>query len=127
LRVSLAALRDAFIERTPRARVLHLLTQRLQQTRVLPRLLHEIANAATHRFDREIDRGPRGHDDDRQRRIERVDARDQVDAFAAARRVASVVEIHQHHVKLPLLDRFEHRRGRRNCLRLVAVVLQQQA
>ena len=41
-----------------------------EQPRVVPGLLDEVARAAAHRLDGDLDAAPRGHDDDRQRRIE---------------------------------------------------------
>ena len=52
----------------PRAAGLDFLAQRREQVRVVPRLLHEVAHAAAHRLDGEIDAAPAGHDDHRQQR-----------------------------------------------------------
>ena len=57
-----------------RPRQLDLRAEDGQQPRVLPRLLHEVARAAAHRFDRHFDAAPRRHHDDRQRRIVRAAA-----------------------------------------------------
>ena len=46
-----------------------------EQARVVPRLLDEVARAAAHRLDRDLDAAPRRHHDDRQRRIDRLNAR----------------------------------------------------
>ena len=43
---------------------------------VVPRLLDEVAHAAPHRRNREIDRAPAGHHDDREQAIDRLDPRD---------------------------------------------------
>ena len=85
-----------------------------QQPRVVPRLLDEVARAAAHRFDRDLDAAPRRHDHDRQRRIDALDPRQQVQPFLAGGRVARVVEIDQGDVELARLERREHagRRGR---------------
>ena len=45
---------------------------------------------------------------------------DQIETFFSGRCVARVVEIHQHEIKLLLLDRIEHGRGRICCFRLIA-------
>ena len=95
-----------------RARQLHLRADDRQQPRVFPRLLHEVARAAAHRFDRHLDAAPGRHHDDRQRRVVAADLRQQVEPFLAGRRVARVVEIHQHGVELARVDRLEDR-GRR--------------
>ena len=86
-----------------------------QQPRVVPRLLDEVARAAAHRLDRDFDAAPGRHDDDRQRRIDALDARQQVEPFLARRRVARVVQVDQRDVELARLDRGQHagrRRGR---------------
>ena len=77
------------------------------ETRVLPRLLHEISRAAPHRLDRHLDAAPGGHHDDRQRRVVHAQLREQVEAFAAGGRVARVVEVHEHGVELAPLDGVE--------------------
>ncbi len=41
-----------------------------QQPRVVPGLLDEIARAAPHRFHREVDAAPSGHDDHRKRAVD---------------------------------------------------------
>ena len=97
-----------------------------QQPRVLPRLLHEVAGAAAHRFDRHFDAAPGGHDDDRQRRIVRAQLRQQVEPFLARGRVARVVEVHQHRVELVAVDRLENRRRRSGRLDPVALALEEQ-
>ncbi len=57
----------------------------VDQLRVVPWLLNEVAHAEAHGLDREVDRSPAGHDDDRELPIERLHARQQVDALAARR------------------------------------------
>ena len=98
-----------------------------EQPRIVPGLLDEIARAATHRLDRDLDAAPGGHDDDRQRRIEALGPREQVQAFFARRRVARVVEIDQGDVELTRLDRRQHTGRRRRRLELKSLRLQQQA
>ena len=49
---------------------LDLRSQDAEKTRVVPRLLYEIARAAAHRFHGELDAPPRGHDDDGKRLID---------------------------------------------------------
>ena len=48
---------------------------------VVPRLLDEVARAAAHGLDGQFDGAPGGHDDDRQRRVERLELREQRQAF----------------------------------------------
>ena len=45
-----------------------------QEAGVVPRLLDEVTGAAAHRFDGHFDAAPGGHDDDRQCRIDALDA-----------------------------------------------------
>ena len=83
----------------------------LEQGRFLPWLLHEAARAAPHRLDRGVDAPPPGHDDDGEVRRQRADLRDQVEAFAAGRRVAAVVQVHQEQVERVVAQALEHRVG----------------
>src|SRR2546427_1057481 len=95
-----------------RARELHLRAHDGEEPRVLPRLLHEVARAAAHRLDRDLDAAPRGHDDDGERRIVAAQLRQQVEPFLARRRVARALEGHQHGVELVPVDRLaDGRRG----------------
>ena len=61
---------------------------------VIPRLRDEIARPEFHRLDREIDRRPGGHDHDRQRVIERLDARNDLETFLPRGGVAGVIQVH---------------------------------
>ena len=98
-----------------------------EQPRVVPGLLDEIARAAAHRFDRHLDAAPRGHHHDRERRVDALDAREQVQPLLARRRVARVVEVDQRDIELARLDGRQHA-GRRRCgLQLKSFGLQQQA
>ena len=76
-----------------------------QQPLVFPRLLHEVAGAAAHRLDGDVDRAPRGHHDHRQRFVAGVNALQQVEAFLAGGGVARVVQVHQDHVVVLELER----------------------
>ena len=98
-----------------------------QQARVLPRLLHEVARAAAHRFDRDVDAAPGGHDDDGQRGVERAQVVEQIEPFLAGRRVARVIEVHQDDVELAAFDRGDDAGGRGGGLNLIALGLEQQA
>ena len=64
-----------------RAAQLDLRPHRRQQPLVVPGLLDVVARAAPHRLDRAGDAAPRGHDQHRQRRVERSDPLDQVEAL----------------------------------------------
>ena len=83
---SACAMRDLRFEPAgpaQRATELDLRAEDGQQPLVVPRLLDEVARAAAHRFDRQVHRAPRGHDDDRQRFVGRVDPRQQVEPLLA--------------------------------------------
>jgi hypothetical protein len=86
-----------------RPRELGLGAQRGYEARVLPRLLHEVAGPAPHRLHREVDAPPGGHHDDGQARVEGLELRQEIRALAARGRVAGVVEVHEHDVRLPRL------------------------
>ena len=75
-----------------------------EQPLVVPRLLHEVAGAAAHRLDGDVDRSPGGHHHDGQRLVGGVDALQQVEPLFAGRRVAGVVEVHQHDVVVAHLE-----------------------
>ena len=98
-----------------------------EQARVLPRLLHEIARAAAHGFDGEVDAAPGGHDDDGQRGVERAQVVEEIEPFLAGRRVARVVEVHQDDVELAAFDGGDDAGGRGGGLNLIALGLEQQA
>ena len=87
------------------------LADRRQHAVVLPRLLHEIADAESQRLDGDVERRPAGHHEDGKGRVDRVHAREQVQAFAAGGRVARVVEVHQQDVEVTPPKRVED--GRR--------------
>ena len=61
-----------------RFRKLHLRPQHRQQSRVVPGLLDEVAGAAPHRLDRQIDATPRRHHHDGQSGIGRLNLREQI-------------------------------------------------
>jgi hypothetical protein len=86
--------------------------KRVDQLPVVPRLLHKIAHATAHRFNRQIDRAPSGHDDDRQEVVLLLDARQQIDPLTARRRVSRVVQIHQEKVVRAARDGIDHGIGR---------------
>ena len=64
-----------------------------EEARVLPGLLDEVAGAAAHGFDGEVEVGPGGHDDDGEMGVALADGGDEVEAFAAGGGVAGVVEV----------------------------------
>jgi hypothetical protein len=61
-----------------RARQLRVRAQDGQEPRVVPRLLDEVARAALHRLDGQLDAAPRGHHDDWERRVELAHPREEV-------------------------------------------------
>ena len=105
---------------------LHLRPQDGEQPIVVPRLFDEVAGAPAHRFDSDVHRPPRRHDDDRQDGIAGVDLPQQLEAFLARRRVARVVEVDQHHVVVTLAERRERRRRRLDGVDLITLSLEQQ-
>ena len=74
---------------------------------VLPGFLDEIARAALDAFDGEVDVAPRGHDDDRQARIDLLEAREQIEAFLARGGVAGVVQVDEQHIVVALAKRLD--------------------
>ena len=101
--------------------------QQRDERRVVPGLLNEVPHAAAHGLDREVDRAPARHHDDRQRAVERLQARQEIDPFAARRGVAGVVQIHQHQIEPGLLHGGEGGFGRMHCVDVHPFRLQQQA
>ena len=97
-----------------------------EEPRVVPGLLDEIARAPAHRLDGDLDAAPGRHDDDGQRRVESLDAREQVEAFLARGRIARVVQIDERDVELARLDGREHPGRRRRRLELESLGLEQQ-
>ena len=81
------------------AALLDLAAQRGNELAVVPRLLHEVAHATAHGLDGEIHRAPSGHDNHRQRAVERLDAGQQIDALTPRRGVARIVQIHQEQIE----------------------------
>jgi hypothetical protein len=98
-----------------------------EQPEVLPGLRDEVARAPAHGLHGELDVGPGRHDHDRKRGIERLQAAEEFEPLLPARGVAGVVQIHKRERIVPGFDRLNRRRGRLYGLRLVALVLQQEA
>ena len=71
---------------------------------VVPGLLDEVARAAAHCLDSQLDVGPGRHDHHGQRAVERLNAREQIEALLARSRVTGVIEVHQHDVEFVLLQ-----------------------
>ncbi len=109
-----------------RAAQLHLRPDDGQNALVVPRLLDEVAGAAAHRLDREIDRAPRGHDDDGHGRVELLQAREQREAFFTRRGVARVVQVDQRDVEIARVDGRQDAGGRRRRFDVAAFRLEQQ-
>ena len=81
---------------------------------------------APHRLHRDLDAAPRRHHDDGQRGIDALDAREQVEAFLAGRRIPRVVQVDQRDVELARFDRRQHAGGGGCRLELEALGLEQQ-
>jgi hypothetical protein len=94
---------------------------------VVPGLLHEVAHAAPHGFDRDVDRTPSGHHDDRELAVESLDARQQIDSLAARRRIAGVVQVHQQQIERARGDCRERSLRRPHGVDVNAFALEQQA
>ena len=94
------------ISATKRSAELDLSPQNAEKTRVVPRLLHEVASAGTHRLERQLDASPSGHDHDRKRVIDVVQSLEQVETFTTRSLVARVVRVHQQQIEILAFDRF---------------------
>jgi hypothetical protein len=94
---------------------------------VVPRLLDEVTRAAAHRLDGDLDAAPRRHDDDGERRIDPLNARQQVQPFFARGRVARVVQVDERDVELPRFDGGEDSGGGRRGFEHEPFGLEQQA
>jgi hypothetical protein len=94
-----------------RAAKRHLRAQHREQPLVVPRLLDEVLSAAAHAFDGEVDRAPRRHQHDRRVRVEGADPSHGIEPFVARRRVARVVQIHEHGVGRTLAKSGDERFG----------------
>ena len=79
---------------------LGLFANRGEQALVVPGLLDEIAGAAAHGFDREVDAAPGGHHDHGRGVALRFEAGQQVHAFLAGGGVARVVEVGQDQIEV---------------------------
>ena len=78
---------------------LGLFADRGHQAVVVPGLLDEVAGAAAHRFDRDIEAAPRGHHHHRRAVALLFEAGEQVHAFGAGGGVAGVVEVHEDQIE----------------------------
>ena len=98
-----------------------------EQAIVIPRFRDKIARPELHRFDGEIDRRPSRHDHDRQRVIDRLDARNDFQPFLPGGGIAGVIQIHHQQRVVAFLQRLENAGERRDRVRLIALALQQNA
>ena len=98
---------------------LDLRAQHGQQARVVPGFLNEIARAAPHRFDGQIDTAPCGHDHHGQIRIDGANAAQQIQTFTARSCISRIVEIHKHDVQFLRIDGVQDTLRRRSSLDLV--------
>jgi hypothetical protein len=103
---------------------LDLRLERREQPSVVPGLLDEIARAAPHGLDREIDASPGRHHDDGKARVDLLEAPDELEPLGAGGRIPSVDE---KDVEVLGLDGAEDggRGGER--VDLIAVSLEEQA
>ncbi len=76
---------------------------------VLPRLLHEVTRAALDALHSQSDVAPRSHDDDGQSRIVFLNAREQVEAFAAGSGIASVIQVDEQYIVVALAKRLHEK------------------
>ena len=83
-----------------------------EQAGIVPGLGDEIAGAAAHGLDGDVDAGPRRHDDDRQRGVEPLQFLQKFEAFLAAGGVARVVEVHEDERVVVGLDGLDDGGGR---------------
>jgi hypothetical protein len=87
---------------------------------VLPGLEDEVTHASAHRFDCELDAPPGGHHHDRQRAIDGLDAREEIEPFLTGRRVSRVIEVHQKKIEILGLQGLDHIVGRCDGFGLIA-------
>ena len=97
------------------------------ETRVVPRLLNEIAGAAAHRFHRQLHRSPGRHHDHRQRCIQIQNSLQQLKPFLAGGCVACVVQVHQDRVEVARFNGMEGGGGSGDGFRHIAFGFDQQA
>jgi hypothetical protein len=114
----------AFAER---ARQLDLRAHNREQAVVVPRLRNEIARATLHRLHRQIDGGPRRHDHDRERVIQRLDFWNYLQPFLPRSRVSGVIQVHDQERVILFFERLKDARERRHRIRLVPLPLEQNA
>ncbi len=82
-----------------------------EQAGVVPGLLNEVARAAAHGFDGDVDGAPGGHHHDGNGGVHGLDARQEIEALLAAGGVAGIVEVHQDHVEVAGFDGVEDAGG----------------
>ena len=98
-----------------------------QEPRVVPRLLHEIAGAAAHRFHGQLDASPGRHHHHGKSGVDRPKLRQQVKSLLSRGRIPRVIQVDQDDVELVRGDRLDNLRGLDRRFRLVAFSLEQQA
>jgi hypothetical protein len=91
--------------------LLNLIAKRAQEPRIFPRLQYEIAHPALHGFDSQFHRAPCRHRDHRQRFVDRLNVRQQIEALLAGGGVARVVQVDEAVVRFAL-KLVQHGRGR---------------
>ena len=104
-----------------------LAAQHAREPRVVPGLLDEVARAAAHRLDRELDAAPGRHDDHRQLRVELPQRHEQCQTFLAGCRVARVVEIDERRREAPGRGGLQRGRWGLDAMHFVAPGFQEQS
>ncbi len=87
-----------------------------EQPRVFPGLLDEVTRASPHRLDGKFDTAPGSHHDHRNRRIETLNLRQQIETFLPGRGVPGIVQVHDQRVVIAHLQRVKHGARRRHGL-----------
>src|SRR5215467_9815755 len=94
---------------------------------IFPGFLHEVRSTPMHCLDRQFDGSPRGHHNDGQSAVYRLNLRKYFQPFASRCRIAAVVEIEQDGVEISSPDGIERFGGRLYEFRVKPIALQEQA
>ena len=95
------------------------------QPRIFPGLLDKVTGAAAHGLDREIDIGPRRHDDNAQAAVMSTELGQQLQTFRAGSSVAGVIEVDEQRIEGFAGNPVPYFAGRLRSLYPVAFRLQQ--
>jgi hypothetical protein len=83
----------------------------IEQSRIVPGLLDEVAGSSTHRFNGQFDRTPRGHDNNRSLNTRGAQSSQKIESFASRCRIPRIVHVQQQNIK-GLLHRLPQDRAR---------------